>query len=108
MMTTTEAVVTILMVALATAITRFLPFLIFSNREKTPAYIIYLGKVLPYSVIGLLIVYCFKGVKPLDPPHGIPEALAALATAGLFLWRKNVIAGIAGGTVIYMLLIRYF
>lgn len=106
-LTDSEAAITILVMAAATLLTRSLPFAVFSNRSKTPAFILYLGEVLPYAVIGLLIIYCFKDVKPLAPPYGIPEGLAALATAGLFLWRKNVMLAIAGGTFLYIFLVQY-
>ncbi len=56
-----------------TMLTRFLPFMIFPDNKPIPKYIQYLGKVLPYSVIGLLIVYCLKGVSwyfPVLRPSG--------------------------------------
>lgn len=101
-----QAAILVLLMAAATMLTRFLPFLVFSSRRKTPAAVAYLGKALPSSVIGLLIVYCLKDVKPLAPPYGLPEAAAALLAAGLYLWRRNSPLAIAGGTLAYMLLVR--
>lgn len=106
-MTTAEAAITIAVMAVAIAITRFLPFLVFSSRRGTPPFVVYLGKVLPYSVMGLLIVFCFRDVKPLAWPYALPELIAALTTAALFLWRKNFILAIAGGTCLYIFLIQY-
>lgn len=60
-MTTVQMLLTIGAVVLGTMTTRFLPFLIFSGSKPTPKYVQYLGKVLPYAVIGLLAIYCFRG-----------------------------------------------
>lgn len=106
-LTDSQAAVTILVMAAATLLTRVLPFVVFSSRNRTPAFVVYLGEVLPYAVIGLLIVYCFKDVKPLAPPYGLPETVAAAATAALFLWRRNVMLAIAGGTLLYIFLVQY-
>lgn len=55
-MTLTQQILTIAMVVLGTAVTRFLPFLIFPAGRPTPKYIRYLGRVLPCAVFGLLVV----------------------------------------------------
>lgn len=105
-MTNTQAVLTILAVVLGTVATRFLPFLLFPANKPTPKYIQYLGKVLPFAVIGLLVVYCLKNVKLTAAPFGIPEALGILVVAGLHIWKKNMLLSIAGGTIVYMLLVQ--
>ena len=61
-MTTTQGILTIAAVVLGTMVTRFLPFLIFPEGKEPPEFIQYLGKVLPYAVIGLLVIYCLKDV----------------------------------------------
>lgn len=45
----------VVIATLVTMATRFLPFLIFGNEKKTPAIIVYLGKVLPYAIMGMQI-----------------------------------------------------
>ena len=60
----------ILIIALITGGLRFLPFLVFNNRVKVPVFIEYLGKVLPFSVMGMLVVYCLKDIK-FDKKHRI-------------------------------------
>ena len=52
-MTLTQQIITVAMVVLGTAATRFLPFLVFPAGKPTPKYIQYLGKVLPAAVFGL-------------------------------------------------------
>lgn len=96
----------ICMITLGTVITRFLPFILFPANKRTPSYIAYLGKVLPYSVIGLLVVYCLKGVNLTATPFGIPEAIAIICIIGLHIWKNNVLLSIGTGTVIYMLLVQ--
>ena len=97
-----NAVVLIAVMALVTAMLRFLPFLVF--RKRTPAYIIYLGRVLPAALIGMLVVYCLKDVHIASAPHGLPELLAGAAVVLLQAWKRNSLLSILSGTVIYMLL----
>lgn len=92
--------------ALVTALIRFLPFLIFGEGRKTPEFILYLGRVLPYSIMGMLVVFCLKGVDLRSGSHGIPEGLACLLTAVLYIWRRNTLLSIISGTICYMLLIQ--
>jgi len=98
---------TILLCALATIITRFLPFLIFSEKRKTPPFIQYLGKALPAAIFGMLVVYCLKNVNLLSGSHGIPEAIGIAVTILLHLWKRQMLLSIAGGTVCYMLLVQF-
>lgn len=105
-MTTIQKLLTIGIAAIATILTRFLPFWIFPENKKTPAYIDYLGKVLPSAVFGLLVVYCLKDVSILSGTHGIPEAIAILLTIGLHCYKKNMLLSIAGGTICYMILVQ--
>ena len=78
-----QILLTILAVTLGTMLTRFLPFLLFPNSSKTPKFIRYLGKVLPYAVMGMLVVYCLRNVSFTTAPFGAPEALALACVAGL-------------------------
>ena len=102
----THAILTILVATLVTAATRFLPFLIFGNGKKTPDIIVYLGKVLPYAIMGMLVVYCLKNVSFLQSPFGIPELLGCAAVAILHIWKRNTLLSIGAGTVLYMLLVQ--
>lgn len=106
-MSNTYAVLTIAVCALVTAGLRFLPFLIFGENRKTPEIIAYLGKVLPFAIMGMLVVYCLKDVSLLSKPFGIPEAIGCAAVAGLHVWKRNTLLSIGAGTVIYMLLVQF-
>lgn len=96
----------IVVATLVTMATRFLPFLIFGGGRKTPDIIVYLGKVLPYAIMGMLVVYCMKDVAFLSWPHGIPEFLGCAAVAALHIWKRNSLLSIGVGTVFYMLLVQ--
>ncbi len=87
-----------------TALLRFLPFFLF--RKKTPAYIAYLGKVLPPAIIGMLVVYCLKDVSIFAAPHGLPEAIAAISVVALQALTRKSLISILGGTAIYMFLVQ--
>lgn len=104
-MTTTQSIITIVAVVLGTMATRFLPFLVFPEGKTPPVFIQYLGKVLPYAVISLLIIYCLKDV-PASTTHGLPEAIAILFIIVLHKWKKNTLLSIAGGTILYMILVQ--
>ena len=99
-----NAAVLIAVMAVVTMILRFLPFIVFN--KNTPAYISYLGKVLPAALIGMLVIYCLKDVSMLESPHGIPELIAALSVVVLQAWKRNSLISILSGTVIYMLLVQ--
>lgn len=92
--------------ALVTLGLRFLPFWIFGENRKTPAFVTYLGRVLPYAIMGMLVVYCLKNVTPLRYPYALPELLGCAVVALLHVWKRNTLLSIGGGTVCYMLLVQ--
>ena len=104
-MTTIQSILTIAVVVLGTMLTRFLPFLIFPEGKKPPAYITYLGTVLPCAVIGLLVVYCLKDAV-FTQLHGLPEGIAMVFILILHKWKKNTLLSIGLGTVLYMILVQ--
>ena len=105
-MTLTQQVITIGLCALATMITRFLPFIVFPSGKPTPRFVQYLGRVLPGAIFGMLVVYCLKDVSILTGSHGLPELIAVLTVVALHVWKRQMLLSIAGGTIVYMLLIQ--
>ena len=101
-----HTLVTIAVAAVVTAALRFLPFLIFGENKKTPAMVAYLGQVLPFAIMGMLVVYCMKDVAFLSPPFGIPEILGCIIVALLHIWKRNSLLSIGVGTVCYMLMVQ--
>jgi branched-subunit amino acid transport protein AzlD len=101
-----HAMLLILTMMAGTMATRFLPFLLLGDKRQTPPFISYLGKVLPYAIMGMLVVYCLKGVSLTQLSSVLPAVLGVSITAGLHLWKHNTLLSIIGGTVCYMILVQ--
>ena len=105
-MTVTQGIITIVCVVLGTMVTRFLPFLIFPEGKEPPEFIRHLGNVLPYAVIGLLVVYCLKGAAADFVGTGVPQLLAVAVVAVSYKLRHSTFLSILLGTGAYMALIQ--
>ena len=101
-----HAAAVIFVMGLATLLTRILPVLIFGNKENVPDAVLYLGRVVPYTAMGLLLVYCLRDVSPLTGSHGLPELIGLAAVTGTYLWKRNTIFSVVTGTALYMLLVQ--
>ena len=97
----------IAVMALVTAGLRFLPFLIFGENRKTPPLVTYLGQVLPFAIMGMLVVYCLKSISFVKAPFGIPELISVALVAALHVWKRNTLFSIICGTICYMVLIQF-
>ncbi len=106
-MTVAQHAIIIAIAALATMLTRFLPFAVFRSDKPTPGFLVYLGRALPPAVFGMLVVYCLKGVTPLAYPFGLPELIGIAAVVVLHLSFRKMLLSIAGGTVLYMILVNF-
>ena len=98
--------ITVAVIALVTAALRFLPFVLFGGKRITPRVIERLGRSLPYAVMGMLVVYCIRGVSFSSVGSFLPELIACLIVAGLYIWRRNTLLSIIAGTVVYMVLVQ--
>ena len=105
-MTLVQEITVIGLCAIATILTRFLPFALFSKKGELPKYVKYIGDVLPGAVFAMLVVYCLKSVTPLTYSYGLPELISIALVVGIHLWRRNMLLSIASGTVCYMLLVQ--
>ena len=103
---TVRGIILIIVMAAGTMLTRFLPFLLFPGTKKMPAFVEYLSRSLPYATMGLLVVYCLKGVTFSQGPYGLPEIGAVVLVGVLHHLKHNILLSIGGGTVVYMLLIQ--
>ena len=106
-MVNTHTFYAIAVMAVITALLRFLPFLIFKGKADTPPLVEKLGRLLPSAVIAMLVVYCMKDVTLTAAPYGIPEAIGCLIVAVLHIWKRNSLLSIGVGTVCYMLLVQF-
>ena len=101
-----HAMLILLVMGAVTFATRIVPVLIFGRGEKVPDVIMYLGKVVPFTAMGLLIVYCLRDVSVFGESHAIPEILAMAVVALSYLWKRNSIFSIVAGTIVYMVLVQ--
>ena len=92
-------------IALITAALRFVPFLLFSDKQ-TPRWLSYLGEVLPYATMGMLVVFCCRDVSFGRPGDFLPELLAGALVVGSYIWKRNTLLSIVTGTLVYMLLVQ--
>lgn len=105
-MTVAQGILTVAAVVAGTMLTRFVPFLLFPESKRPPRVIDYFGKVLPYAMTGLLVVYALRDTPITTGSHGLPELIACMAIVVLHLWRRSMLLSIAGGTIVYMLLVQ--
>ena len=52
------------------------------------------------------MIYCLRNVSVLTGSHGLPEGIAIAAVIALHLWKRQMLLSIAGGTVLYMVLVQ--
>ena len=105
-MSNVHSVLLIVVISLVSMLLRFLPLWVFGNGKQTPRLVQYLGKVLPYASMGMLVVFCLKGVSLTSAPFGLPELIASAVVVGLHVWKRNTPVSIVGGTVVYMILVQ--
>lgn len=101
-----QAIAAIAVMALVTAFLRFAPFLLF-RQGKTPGWLLYLGRVLPYAVMGMLVVYCLKDTSFSSVGGFLPALIAVAVVAGSYLWKRNTLLSILLGTACYMALVQF-
>lgn len=101
-----HALIIIIVMGIMTLATRVLPVIIVGRRESVPAYVVYLGRVVPYTAMGLLIVYCLRGADITSGSHGLPELIAMAAVTATYLWKRNSILSVVIGTAVYMFLVQ--
>ncbi|MBQ1263987.1 MAG: AzlD domain-containing protein [Oscillospiraceae bacterium] len=93
-------------IALVTAALRFLPFVVFGNNRKIPKIIEKLGRVLPFAIMGMLVVYCLKGIRFTSVSNFLPPLIACAVVCGLYIWKRNTLISIVCGTVCHMILVQ--
>ncbi|MBQ8174737.1 MAG: AzlD domain-containing protein [Clostridia bacterium] len=97
---------TVAVIALVTALIRFLPFWIFGGKRKTPRFLERLGGLLPYAIMGMLVVYCLKDVHFAEPGGFVPHLISCLVVAVVYLWQRKTLPAIVAGTLCQMFLLQ--
>jgi branched-subunit amino acid transport protein AzlD len=93
-------------VLLASAITwalRAVPFALLAPLRHNEL-IRFLGDHNPVGVMIALVGYTLRNVAWLDPAITLPILISGAITAGLQLWRSNLVLSLAGGTVVHVAL----
>lgn len=93
-------------IALVTAAIRFLPFVVLGGDRKTPKLVEKLSNMLPYAIMGMLVVYCLKGVTFTSVAGFVPSLIACLVVCVLYVWKRNTLVSIIAGTICYMILVQ--
>jgi len=104
--TTTYGILALFVAGGVTLLIRAFPFLLFGRNKELSPNISYLGNILPFAAMGILIVYCLRNVAWLQSPHGLPEILAIIVVALLHIWKRNNLISIGIGTAFYMILVQ--
>ena len=94
-------------IILGTVLTRALPFLLFPENKEIPRYMTYLADILPFTIIGMLVIYCLKNISIVKAPFALPEAISIAVIIVLHIWKKNTLLSIGSGALLYMLLVQY-
>lgn len=102
----THALLIVLICAGVTLVLRVLPFACFGGKDGVPGWLASLGDKLPPAIMAALVVYCLKSVPFGTLGDGARQLAAAAVVVMLHVLRRNTLLSIAGGTAVYMVLIR--
>ncbi len=100
------SIITVAIVSFVTVLLRGISFLAFRNDKEIPPFIEKLGILLPYGIMGLLVVYCLKDTTVISYPYGLPELISVSLVVAVQAWKRNSLVSVLIGTVCYMILIR--
>ena len=106
MLDTVSSLIMIAAISLGTFATRAASFLVFPKGKEVPPKVVFIGRILPPAIIGMLVVYCLRSTSVLAYPYGIPELIAGLTVVILHLWKRNIFLSIGAGTILYMVLVQ--
>lgn len=105
-MTDLQLFISVLAMATATILTRFLPFILFPEHKPVPKIISFLADRLPYASLGMLLVYALKDVTVQSAPWGLYELLSLGVIAVIHHWKNNTLLSIGSGLAVYLILMN--
>ena len=91
-------------ISLTTIAIRFLPFIVFKNR--TPEFIMYLGKVLPMCAMAMLVVYCLRNISFSSTSDYLPAFISGIIVILTYKWKYSTGLSILSGTIAYMIMVQ--
>lgn len=95
----------IIIAAIATYLTRVIPFVFFAKREPSPL-IRYIEWNMPLMIMVILVFYALKDVKWNEYPFGIAEIIGVLIAIFIHVKFNNALLSIIISTMTYMFLIQ--
>ena len=97
--------VIIITLSIITLSSRVLPFILFDKKKPSP-FIQYMGKYLPFALMGMLVIYALKDTSFAQGYWAIPELVAVVVVIITYQLKKNTFISILSGTLLYMFLIQ--
>ena len=91
----------LIVVALTTALLRFIPFILFKDRKLSESFS-HVIDALPYASISLLVVYAFKDV---NSSNLFPSIIASIICIISYHYKRSSALSITLSTIVYMFLI---
>jgi len=105
-MTDLQLLISILAMAAATMLTRFLPFILFPEHKPVPKVVTFLADRLPYASLGMLVIYALKDVQLNKAPYGVFELISLGLIAIVHHWKNNTLLSIGSGLALYLILVN--
>lgn len=101
----TEALLVSFLIGLIIFCERLFPFALFSKRKPGKLIHIFERYIPPVVMIGLLI-YSLRDIRFTSLSLWLPQISAITFTIVTYIWKKNSLLSIFGGTIVYMIMIR--
>jgi len=95
----------IIIAAIATYLTRVIPFVFFAKREPSPL-IRYIEWNMPLMIMVILVFYALKDVKWNEYPFGMAEIIGVLIAIFIHVKFNNALLSIIISTMTYMFLVQ--
>ena len=96
----------IIVSAVFTALTRFLPFILFSGQRKMSPRFKRIADILPSAVIAVLVIYGLSPSLSVLDLTTLSSFVALSLCVLVHLWKSNTLLSMFVGTGTYMLLIH--
>ena len=100
------AIAIILIAMVCTFFTRVIPFALFGGKKQMPLKLGQIASKLPPAIIAILVIYCIKDTTFQEMHKLIATMISIFSVIILHIWKREILISIAGGTILYMILLR--